>query len=1446
MRVLSAHAQAKVDQNLGTEPIIIVRVDWNAGTEYYGDKSFPLDAITIQGKLTECEPVNAQEKLDSLSEVSSVGVTLFDNDGSLKARLNTEIIEGLDCIIYQHFDGNAQTDLAPLLVGRIISPINWHEGDRELSFDVETYVEDNEVGYAPEEGDIANLHPDAIDVPWPLCFGTVIHVPCVRIRHAPSGRLRYGINQNFGSFVVEGGEDFPQDTSIQINVGGVLYTGSFDGNVFTATTRNDAWHTSIALQDRKLSDTHVQDSSVIWIDSDDHIAGLYVKVTHPTYGTCINYCVSQVGKKCFFRKPFRSVTNPFQDLILDHYSTINETSSVPRASWGANFVVEVIYRGIFGAETQEGYLAGYQLIVLAGVWRLPSGAKVRLRKDYNDLYVANLIPSVEILDVFGYRNVQGDRRFEPIPSSYYTVNLSDSLDGQSPTTFEFEIALEDYLDEGWNGDVYVSLRSSQGSNSASTVRYLLENYSNIIPDATTFNQAITDVAPYLSSFAVFDRPNVLSLVDKIAWQAALSLVIRDNQAFIRFLAVQHDADFGITETHVELKTLQLGFTETEEIWTKLIATWKTDYSGDEDSEKEYIYRNNEDIYGLKEKEIDFFIYNTSSILQLFVDYWGYKKSNIWRRCAFNTFLEGVVLDTYDILEIAVAKFSANNIRALVEHISYDSEESAVTIEAELWSKAGDVDAFDEPVEDEGYYLGDPTNPIDPINNPTDPEDPGAGREEVDYDIPGDNQTNPDDPGPDEDEEEEGENPTLYLSFDVAPVEVERGTNFSIQVSIRDSFGNLASKNVSGTLVLGSSDGSDVLNVSNINFVNGIWSSNSVQITGGSGDDSGIIQVSAPNIIEGGLTTRFETASTESFDIIDAMATTLSWDVSPSSVNRNVTFSVQISGGKNGGTLDVQLNSTDGLDRLYNGSGLLTQITLDGSGNYSASDWYILGGNGDDNGHLNLHDPAREYEDEACPQFSIAELSPQQLTQSLSFTQIMEANGLQLQVDPDGIVTSSVLFHNGIAIRKSTGEIDTSWVGNVMITAYDDVGNKLTWLGAGPDAQNYGSFIVVDVVSGQWESDDCRLLIPESAVNPITFVGEDLDSDLIGNAVSQIGTLEFDVSVDTNPVTRGVSFNLTIQAKDAEGNLLTTYVPPTQVDINLTSGDPSDAIAPLYTDNTGWSNGAKVVSCSITGGSGSDPAIIECVDADTAHNGETDLTVYTTVPAPTIITPVNGGDYFGLDTTYDEDAVDGTVEGEDAWWDTQNDARVNFFNDTALSGNGEAKISKWDIHPYADMLCNEAGGYKRYTITPAQKSGAVALLLNVAMNCRDKGNLSWPNWAWSSKAGAVFGRIIARSALDIASGYSLAYATAFSQYVMTWANQKSAEVGGTPTVPGTFKIQVPLSLLNYISPSTNYLYLWAHILCPILNYDTFLWSGGSGISHRQWEANFIVQNLEIYK
>ena len=176
VRTLTANAETKKDTTLGTVPIILIKVDWSTGTQYYADQDVTSVGISAKAKILDFSQIASQET-NGIGEVSSASVLLDDSDGTLKTIVNSVLIENTPVTIYQHFKGNAASDLTILLKGRIISQVTWSEGERTLGFEVETYVEDNEVGYAPSEGDITNMHPNAVDTPWPLGFGTVLKVP---------------------------------------------------------------------------------------------------------------------------------------------------------------------------------------------------------------------------------------------------------------------------------------------------------------------------------------------------------------------------------------------------------------------------------------------------------------------------------------------------------------------------------------------------------------------------------------------------------------------------------------------------------------------------------------------------------------------------------------------------------------------------------------------------------------------------------------------------------------------------------------------------------------------------------------------------------------------------------------------------------------------------------------------------------------------------------------------------------------------------------------------------------------------------------------------------------------------------------------------------------------------------------------------------------------------
>ena len=1122
MRQLSVNTQAKVDTLLATEPIIIIQIDWVSGTEYYGYKTFTLGTWNVQGSINSFSSISSQGKQDSTGEISSVGVTLDDSDGSLKTKVDTEIIEGKICTIYHHYEGNSQSDVTTILKGRIAGDITWLEGERTLEFDIESYIEVNNIGYAPEEGDFSDLWGDAEGVTWPFSFGTVLNVPAVRVKNRPIGKLIYGINQNFSTFKVENGDEFPQGSSINLLIGQIKYTGTFSGETFTISTQNDAYHTNIAIGDRPLADSDYFDASVLWLQygQTENLKGLYCIINHSIYGWMVNKCIAQDGRKCWFIKPWRP-TNTVLEIKIDSSSIIAETAPIPRGSWAETFVIEnlaIYFETLTSSKHNE---VRSLMVVLADHWSIRAGTEVNQEVSYSNLYVVNLIPSIEILDVFGYRNFDGEKIFAPIPQSYYIKNLSDTLGAQNPTTLEFPIALEDYIDEEWEGDVYVSYRSTKGPNAASIIKYLLETYTSFSIDPVSFAAVELSLNKYPANFTIFNQPDALAICEDIAWQSRCALFIKGDTVYIKYLSVVPAINETLTESEVLLKTMQLAFSTTEDIYTRINATWKKNYSEEENVEREYIYSNNINNYGLREFNKDFFIYNIESLVILSAGFWGYRYSNSWRHIALDTPLKTLALENFDAVDYELDILSSNNIIGVLDLVNHNAVDNVIHLEAELASKAGDVDGGNNPIEDSNYFTGSPSNPVGP-SNPM-PGDVGDGLEEIEYEVPTQGQTDSDpdsDPASDPSGTGPGVDPTYYLKFTTEPNEVQRGVNFTLTVQTWDYQDNKVSHNISATLNLQSTDGSDVLSTTNINIVNGEWSSSSMQITGGSSSDTGIIAVAASG---------YTGDNTETFNIIPPKVNSLSWATTPATVSRAVAISnYTLSGGLVGELVNISLNSADPLDKLYDSSGVeITQITLGAGGTYTFSGTYISGGSGSDFGTITADDVLEKYDDKQTSQFTISGLSPVSVINNIVFSQVAEANGDYLQLAKSGPVLDDYEFELSGSILQPDESIATSYNETLRIEAYDYTGGgRLTWLAVGPNAANYGGFIYASIVNGVWSFDGMRLEIP-GGTDGIRFTAE-----VVGKETQFNDEIITDIwlTLTSLPVARGKHISQTIGGK----------------------------------------------------------------------------------------------------------------------------------------------------------------------------------------------------------------------------------------------------------------------------------------------------------------------------
>ena len=231
-RDLTANTEAEAATYLATEPIVIIQIDWSTGTQYYGDKTFTLDAANVQGKVISFSPINYTGKQDTRGEVSSVSLDLDDTDGTLKTLVNTVIIESTPVTVYHHYEGNAFSDLATLMKGKVSGTIRWSEGERLLSFDIESYIDDAEVGYEDDDGLV-----------YPLCFGTAVHVPAAAAVKSPYGTNNEAIYGGYPSlevdpFQVANGSTFEQGVVMDIVVAGTIFTGYFNGDTFHRSQSN--------------------------------------------------------------------------------------------------------------------------------------------------------------------------------------------------------------------------------------------------------------------------------------------------------------------------------------------------------------------------------------------------------------------------------------------------------------------------------------------------------------------------------------------------------------------------------------------------------------------------------------------------------------------------------------------------------------------------------------------------------------------------------------------------------------------------------------------------------------------------------------------------------------------------------------------------------------------------------------------------------------------------------------------------------------------------------------------------------------------------------------------------------------------------------------------------------------------------------------------------------
>ena len=927
MRTLSA----SVTTQYATEPIIVLKIEWDSGTVFYGQRTLTWGADSVKGDIISVSNLNNISKDTKFGDVAAISAVLNDTDGSIKALSDTDILEGTPCTVYQVYvdpltDVEVVTEDNILLRGKLSGDIVWSEGERTLSFSIESALLDGEIGYAPTSTDIPDLDSGAVGKMWPICFGKPIRVPALRLRKTLYGSLKHIVQYATPATVdIEGGIDFPQTpTVVTIFIKGIQCTGTFSGNTFTFATKNDAIYNNVDTGSRVAGD-YLNDPSVLWlIDPTVNLLNKFCIINHMS-GWMVNYCIKQDGTMCTFVRPWKLYHSLTFECIGAGTSTLVEVAQYPRTSWVEDFTYDAILDGYNMVGELACQMASDLWVEVRDSWTAYAGDNVKYLSSYNETYVVNNMKSTSLLEVMAYRqikknleDVSKEKTLVAVPSSWYTKNLDDTINGKSCTTITFTNGLDDsygrFSKYEFESELYVTVESNVGDNVADIIQYLIETYTTYAVDAVSFLAVHTDQVIFPCNFVLNTTKSALEVCNDIAWQARCAICVHNGIVYLKYLSKDPlSTDMTLNTDNIILKSISLGYTTIEELITYFTANWKQDYTGETNKTKTYVYKdpNSVNRFGTKKQEYDFYIYNQESLVKISADFWGYRLSHIWRKLNCTAILTALKLEVYDTATFSITTILTNDLKGDVISASYNKESPEIPLVIQLACLAGTI------VEDDDYW---------DVGSHVAPNDPTTGLAEIDY-VPIDYN---EDSGASNNKQNEQASNAYFLMVTVRVGDkgcISRGDNFILSVTLVDETGKKIARSCNATLELHAQSGPDILNVLNFQLVGGYWSTSTAKITGGSGRKVCYIKAwptGNPKKFKVGVSVTFDVVSDSGLSVTPTVAT----------IARGVTFSVAIIGPAN---QSVTLSLTPGADP--NDSLIMSganPIVLDDGGNWSGS------------------------------------------------------------------------------------------------------------------------------------------------------------------------------------------------------------------------------------------------------------------------------------------------------------------------------------------------------------------------------------------------------------------------------------------------------------------------------------------------------------------------------
>ena len=668
MKQLSSAITNLIVNKLGNEPINIVEVQWVVDGNWYvyADKDITNYEFPVDGVIQSLSVLETVVKLDFQSQSTGIDLILSDHKDDLKDIINNHDIHGRLVRIYQWFDGIPLAERFLLYEGEINSPITWSEGERTISFSAITQLADKEVGFSPEEGNFPFLPDNMVGVVWPLIFGTVQNVPSVRLFDVPSTQSAEDLGVTDPS-IQEQLDKLDTQRGLLEDLRDALFLAALNAQLTCDDTSG-----TISEQDRQAA------------------CSLVTSLLSRRQATIdqINALNEEYGKLS-------------DELILQQSETNNTLNVVNGSKFPQN--QDIIIK--LGNLELSGSFSGNIFTITNttildytyedgddpfGFTFIQAGTTISIKTENPLIYVLSIVPC-EVHFVQVYRRVENDDILVVVPTNWYEVK-EVNIGSYTITYIEVSVPISS-RDETMQDDLYVTVTSTVGPNTVDIIEWLIDTYTNLSYDTTTFSAVKVKLENYPSHFALLERKNILSLIEEIAFQSRCAIWISNRTFYIKYLPDEETEYDTINEDDIDAGSLLLTVTNTEELVTRLVATWTDNYAIVEPNK--LILRHNIKKYGTREREINFYIYNLPELVLKSATFWLIRFSNVWKNIKFKTYLHKLAIEPFDIIKFNFAQnFVANtDVKGMITNVVYDSESNTLDMEAWLPVKFGTMEVY---------------------------------------------------------------------------------------------------------------------------------------------------------------------------------------------------------------------------------------------------------------------------------------------------------------------------------------------------------------------------------------------------------------------------------------------------------------------------------------------------------------------------------------------------------------------------------------------------------------------------------------------------------------------------------------------------------------------------------------------------------------------------------